>query len=253
MADSRLSTLKACLSLGLFLTAGVVNVHAASWTTSARRFTGESASVREKAIATLRKMPDLKSELKKSLGTSNHFLALDVISVLELREMLPELLEFAARDKTGYSYHVISSLIGAKDHDRVGQIYLDRIDNPKTAPASKMAMLDAAARMEITLGPERTKRLLKDDSPEVRSSVLSLFRTELLRRNYQRGLTVLETTIDDPTFQIRLQTLYLISELPGSLRRANLSLIEGVFARCKDDPVPSVKELCTSLAAGAGT
>lgn len=226
---------------------------AASWSDHARRFTGEDQKVRERAIAELKKYPELKTELKKSLGRANHFLALDVISVLRLTSMMPDLLAFAVKDVTGYSYHVISSIIEPKDHDRVGQIYLDRLDDRKTSPAAKMAMLDAAARMDITLGPERTERLLKDESPEVRSSVLSLFRTELLRRNYQRGLNVLETTIQDPAFQVRMQTLFLISELPGTIRRANLSLIDGVFEHCKHDPAPQVKALCESLATGDGS
>jgi hypothetical protein len=221
----------------------------ASWSDYARRFTGENEQVRENAIKTLRADPDLSGELRKALGTSNHFLALDVISVLKLKAMMPDLLAFAEKDKTGYSYHVINSLIDPKDNDRIGQIYLDRLDSPKTSPAAKMAMLDAAARMEITLGPDRTARLLKDDAPEVRSSVLSLFRTELLRRNYQRGLNVIETTIRDPAFQIRIQTLFLISELPPALRRANLSLVEGVLNQCKHDPAPQVKSMCLSLVA----
>ena len=240
----------------LILISGFLSVNASagtSWSDHARRFTGENEKVRENAIAQLRKDPNLKAELKKALGTGDHFLALDVISILDLKSMMPELLAFAEKDKTGYSYHVISSLIETKDLDRVGQIYLDRLDLPKTSPAAKMAMLDAAARMEITIGPERTDRLLHDESPEVRSAVLSLFRTELLRRNYQRGLNVLETTIGDPTFQIRIQTLFLISELPGTIRRANLSLVRGVLDRCKTDRVPQVKAMCLTVGAEAGS
>lgn len=243
------------LSLGLvsvgFISSGAFG--AASWTDHALRFTGESDAVRVRSIDALKKNPDLLRELKRALGRRDHFLALDVISVLGLKSMVPDLLSFASKDRTGYSYHVISSLIEEKDYDRIGQIYLDRLDEAKTSPAAKMAMLDAAARMEITLGPERTRRLLREESPEVRSSVLSLFRTEILRRNYQRGLDVIETTIADPAFQIRIQTLFLVSELPGKIRRANLSLIEGVFERCRRDPVPSVKVLCETVSRGEGT
>ncbi len=247
----RIARIAATFGLLLGLTPAPARA-AANWWDYARRFTGENEAIRQASIAALRKDPDLKGELKKALGTGYHFLALDVISVLELKSMMPDLLAFAERDKTGYSYHVISSLIETKDLDRVGQVYLARLDSPKTSPAAKMAMLDAAARMEITLGPDRTNRLLKDESPEVRASVLSLFRFELLRRNYQRGLSVLETTIQDPAFQIRIQTLFLISELPSSIRRANLSLVGGVLERCKSDPMAPVKALCQSLIAGEG-
>lgn len=238
------------LALVAFSLSPVPALAAAHWWDYARRFTGEDDKVRDAAVGSLRKIPTLNAELKKALGTTEHFLALDVITTLGLKEMMTDLLAFAEKDKTGYSYHVISSLIEAKDHDRVGHIYLDRIDNPKTSAAAKIAMIDAAARMEITIGPERTERLLKDESPEVRASVLSLFRTELLRRNFQRGLSVLETTIRDPAFQIRMQTLFLVSELPGSLRRANLSLIDGVLQSCSEDAMPQVKSFCLTLKAG---
>ncbi len=239
--------------LGLFAVAVASSTAQAGahWWDYARRFTGENDKVRENAIAELRKMPDLRAELKKALGTTEHFLALDVIQVLDLKGMTNDLLAFAEKDKTGYSYHVLNSLLEPKDYARVGQIYLERLDLPKTAPAAKMAILDSAARMELTLGGPRTERLLRDDSPEVRSSVLSLFRNELLRRNYQRGLDVLEKTIADPTFQIRIQTLFLVSELPPSLRRANLGLIDGVLAKCKNDPNVSVKALCATVTAEA--
>jgi len=50
------------------------------WTESARRFTGESQLVRETEIANLRKYPNLHAELKRALGSTDHFFALDVIS-----------------------------------------------------------------------------------------------------------------------------------------------------------------------------
>lgn len=220
------------------------------WTESARRFTGETESVRLKAIAKLKKYPNLKGELKKALGSADHFLALDVISVLRLRNMLGDLTTFSERDHTGYSYHVINSLLEKKDEEKIGDLYLERLDLPKTSPAAKIAIVDALARMNRALGDERAGRLLKDDSPEVRSATLSLIRTELVQKNIQKNLQLLDETISDPSFQIRIQTLYLVSELPASLRRANLIRINGLIERCAKDSVDQVRALCEAVRKG---
>ncbi len=222
-----------------------------SWTESARRFTGESEEVRKKAIQNLKKIPDLKSDLKKALGSPDHFLALDVISVLRLRDLLWELLTYSEKDKTGYSYHVINSLIEKKDEETVSVLYLERLDADKTSPAAKIAILDALGRMGVALGDERVKRLLKDETPEIRAATLSLIRSELVLKNVQRNLPVLETTIGDPAFQIRIQTLYLVSELPPSFRRANLTRVNAVFDHCDKDPNSQVKALCAAVRKGA--
>jgi len=168
-----------------------------------------------------------------------------------LRELLTDLILFSEKDHTGYSYHVINSLFEKKDEERIRTLYLERLDSTKISPASKMAMLDALARMGITLGDERVARLLRDESPEVRSATLSMIRSELVFRNVQRNFPYLEKTIEDPAFQIRIQTLYLVSELPASLRRANLSRVNAIFERCGKDSTAQVKAICEAIRKGA--
>lgn len=220
------------------------------WTESARRFTGDTEKVRKKSIQALKKYPNLKKELKKALGSADHFLALDVISVLQIRDMLKDLMAFSERDHTGYSYHVMNSLLEKKDEEKITDLYLERIDLEKTSPASKMAILDALARMNTLLGDKRVSRLLQDESPEVRSATLSLIRAELVKKNVQRNFKVLEKTLQDPAFQIRIQTLYLISELPASFRRANLIQVNSLLEACAKDSSSQVRTLCTAVGKG---
>ncbi len=217
------------------------------WTSHAMRFTGESEMVRQAAIAALRAMPDLKQKLFKALGTRDHFLALDVITALQMKDLVPELLVDAERDQTGYIYHTLNTLIQPKDEKRITGVYLDRLDAGKAMPAAKIAMLDALARMGAALGAERISRYLKDESPEVRSSALSLLRMELIRRGLQRDLSLIEIPIRDTTFQMRMQTLYLISEIPKPIRRANLTFIFSVLDQCLKDPAESVRSFCKTL------
>ncbi len=227
------------------------SAEAGSWMDSARRFTGESEEVRKQSIAELKKRTELRSELKKALGTRDHFLALDVISVLELRSMLPELIAFSARDQTGYSYHAINSLITNDRLESIQQIYMERLFSKKTSAAGKTAIIDSLSRLNVSLKEDQIKNLLNDSSPEVRSSLLNLIRTELIYRNVQRNLDYLDQTIADPSFQLRTQTLYLVSELPLKLKRSNLIRINGLLDQCAHDPVTSVRALCESVRKGS--
>ncbi|MBC7693515.1 MAG: hypothetical protein H7222_17245 [Methylotenera sp.] len=217
------------------------------WRTSARRFTGESDQVRENSITLLRKDPELLPKLKRALGTQDHFLALDVISVLRLRPMFDPLVQYSEHDCTGYSYHVINSLLEARDQAQVIQVYQDRLENPKICPAAKLAILDSLGRMSFELQAQQIAKSLQHDDPEVRSATLYYLRSSILRLHRFHQVSFLETSIQDAAFQIRLQTLYLLSELPASTRKPHAREIRSVLQLCRTDTVPQVKALCMSL------
>ncbi len=216
------------------------------WTEHARRFTGESMLVRENAIEALRKRPDLKGELKRAIGTHHHFLALDVISVLRLRTMFQELIFFSEKDRTGYSYHVLNSLMNPGEEAEIGAIYLVRLDREKVSAASKMAILDSLSRMNVSVGVERLERMLRHAEPEVRSAALAYLRTELLHRKNDTYRGLLRIGIADSAFQNRLQTLFLISELNRGAAGPGLNVLLG---SCIEDSVAQVRSFCNELRA----
>ncbi len=243
--------LTACL-LSSVMFAATAGAH---WTDHARRFTGESLAVRENAIAELRKDPRLVSQLKKALGTSDHFLALDVISVLGLRTLFQQLLFFSERDRTGYSYHVLNSLLKPGEEAEIGAIYLVRLDRPNVSTASKMAILDSLARMDVSVGSERLERMLRHEEPEVRSSALGYLRTELLLRGKLTDRDLVRIGVQDPAFQNRLQAVFLVSEMMAKISGDGSSADDRVYwmavlESCVKDPVSQVRTFCNELRDG---
>lgn len=223
-----------------------------SWTDYARKLIGETDAVTRNSKAELRKDKNLPDKLRKSLGSKDHFLALDVMASLNMKEMVPTLLDFAARDRTGYSYHALNTLIEKKDYDRVGSIYRERLKKSKTSLASKMAMIDTLGRIGTDIDPDLVNRLILDDAPEVRSSAIYYLRTAILRRRRQELYPFLKTAIADSTFQNRLQTLYLVSEIPPTERATREEFFTSFFSLCEKDPYAQVKALCAELAAQKG-
>jgi hypothetical protein len=219
------------------------------WTEPARRLIGEPDAVTKRSIAELRRDKALPEKLKKALGTKDHFLALDVISTLKMRELVPTLLAFAERDRTGYSYHALNGLIERKDEERVTKLYVERLAKEKTSLASKMALLDTVGRFGTDVPTEVLNRLLVEDAAEVRSAALYYLRNGILLRRRQELYPFLKSAAKDPTFQIRLQTLYLVSEIPLEDRRARADLFNSLFESCAADTNALVKSLCTDIAA----
>lgn len=231
----------------LLLIVSQTSAAGAHWTDHAKKLIGEPEEVTKHSIAQLRKDRELPAKLKKALGSKNHFLALDVVASLGMKTMIPTLLAFAVRDRTGYSYHALNALIEEKDFQKIGEIYRERLRKPKTAFAAKMAMLDTLGRIGTEIDLELLHSLLVQDEPEVRSSAIYYIRTSILRRRRQELYPLLKSAISDPAFQNRLQTLYLISELPAAEREERKDLFTSIYQICAKDPHPQVKTLCGEL------
>lgn len=217
------------------------------WTTHARRFTGESWKVRDSAIQSLKKDKKLPEKLKQAFGTTDHFLALDVITTLKLHSLLSFILASSDRDKTGYSYHTVNAIMWASDKKEVVATYLERLDRKNTAPAAKMTILDSLSRMNVEIPLDMSKRILESEEPEVRSALLSLVRAAALTRAQYENLSLLSDFMKDEAFQIRMQTIFLVSEIPETVRAREASLFQEIFARCEKDPVAQVKAVCLSV------
>jgi hypothetical protein len=219
------------------------------WTESARRLIGEPEAVRRNSIAALRRDKALTEKLKKALGTKDHFLALDVISTLEMRNMVPVILAFAERDRTGFSYHALNGLIEEKDREKVAKLYVERLGKPKTSLASKMAILDTLGRLGTDIPADLLNRLLVEDTAEVRSAALYYIRNGILLRRRQELYPFLKSALVDPTFQMRIQALYLVSEIPLEERRSRAEFFASLLESCAGDANAAVKSLCLEVAA----
>ena len=77
------------------------------WSRDAVRLTGESDYVREQALLRLKKHTNLALILRDQLQGPKQPLALDVVSALNMTELLPNLMQAAEKDENGFVYLAI--------------------------------------------------------------------------------------------------------------------------------------------------
>ena len=191
------------------------------WSTEAVRLTGESNPVREQAIKRLKKVPHLKRLLRHEIHGDHLAQALDVIATLEVRDLLPDLIQLGVSDKTGSVYSAINSLLNEKNLASVLQIYRKRLlcePNCQASPAAQVVILDTLARAGIDLSAAELTALFKSSQYEVRSAVLEYVRSAILMHGKIELFPLVQTALLAKPWQIRLQSWYLVSELPPPIK-----------------------------------
>lgn len=160
--------------LGLLLT--IWSLHA-DWVTEARRLTAGTTARRE-ALARLRSDISLDESLKTALRetgafNSRRFLALDVITALRRRDLLPELVALSADEESGFFYLTINGLVVPSELAQTAVLYRDRLGRVTTSPVARMILIDSLARMSVRLERREIEKLIPTASPEVKSSLLA--------------------------------------------------------------------------------
>ncbi len=217
--------------------------HKNEWPQLAVRLTGEADQVRKKAISELRDLPQLEAVLRKELSGERKFLAIDVISALKLEVLLPDLLKFSEKDESGFFYNAINALMDGENRTELLTLYRARIGNDSTPAAAKVALLDTLSRLQIPLGAPLLKKLvLQDPSADVRSAALHYVRQFLLKKDMEFFPLVALALHSDP-FQLRIQAMYLISELNPKWRSFVLRELE----ECMEDDNSEVREACGAI------
>lgn len=81
------------------------------WQDEARRLSGESDSVTREMKSRLKKRSGLEKELLKAWETSDRFLALEVITALDLKSLISFLNENAFKDPDGYTLLTLNTFL----------------------------------------------------------------------------------------------------------------------------------------------
>jgi len=223
---------------------------AADWRATARRLTGLSESVRQRAITELRGVPHLASTLRASLQGPDKALALDVIAALNLEDLLPDLLLASQTDTDGTTYLAIGALLDDHNARSIADAYVHRLRETTTRPVSMTAqviMLDTLARLGARMSEPEVLRLLDSPIFEVRSAALYYARVWMrkARRNDFEG--VIRAALHCEPYQLRVQALYTVWDLRDVLGDKTRDLL----GQCTGDDSEEVRELCKSIQHGA--
>lgn len=193
-----------------------------AWALEALRMTGESDAVRERALQRLRKMPGLENLLRQELSGARAGLALDVISALEIRSLLPDLLKSAREDQAGFIYLTLNNLMTSKNRRDLVRFYkkqvlckfLCQISDP-----GKVVILETLARLNEELAAEDLQDLYSDSKwPEVQVAILDYVRAAVLKHKKENYASLLKLGLNSEVRQLREQAQAIFNELPQPLR-----------------------------------
>jgi hypothetical protein len=163
-----------------------IKVRAEDWETSALRLSGESDQVARSSVQKLKKIPDLETKLSRALSenSTRTFLALDVISTLKLKKLLPVIIDHSQKDESGFFYLALNTFIDSKNLQDMSKLYEERLSEAKTSPPAKMVILDTLGRIQVKISPSQIQKILEDsDNPEMRSAALYYVRTWVRKKD----------------------------------------------------------------------
>lgn len=219
------------------------------WTRLARQV-GQSETSRSAALRALRDIKDLNPTfLQKALDGPHRALALDVISALELRQLIPDLLNRVSSDEDGFLVLAINSLLDEEHKDLVIKSYLERLDPSRPqiySPAALVAMLEPLGRLGIPLSKETVGHLLEHEYPEVRSAALLYVRSQILNFNSRDYSALVVKALNSSPLQLRLQAMYLIDEMAKKPTTKSLLDLDTIAAACQKEK-GSVKDWCAGV------
>lgn len=192
--------------------------------------TGESDEVRERALRRLRKIPDLENTIKKELNGPKKALALDVISALEMRSLLPDLLGAALNDETGFVYLTLNNLMTSKNRGELVPFYKKQLlcrFMCKTSGPAQVVIIETLARLNEEIEVAELEKLFDKTSwPEVQGAILDYTRYMVTKFKKDSYAVLLKKGLEAETIQLQQQTLSVISEIPRKKREKLLAGIE---------------------------
>jgi hypothetical protein len=112
------------------------------------RHVGPAEGDRQEHIDQLLEIKDLDKTLIKAIGTPDQGLALDVISALKKKDLIPNLLTSLTLDDTGFLILTINVFIAKGNYDKIFKTYKDLLAKPDLqSPANIIAMLEPLGRL----------------------------------------------------------------------------------------------------------
>ena len=228
----------------------------AAWQDLAKKV-GTSEDVRDAAITQLKTVAGLNSKLKKAIYTSDRPLALDVISALDLKEMIPDLLLHVPADPDGFLTVAVNAMMTDKNQTQILNSYQENLapeQLTRTSPGAIVAMLEPLGRLAIKLPKQVVRGLSVHTSPEVRSSLLYYLRMMALRHGVYENLDLVADMLRAKEFQIRLQAVSVSAEVLALTAKTKVQIsgsagLADLKTVCEAEKAKQIREACMNFIA----
>jgi len=179
-------------------------------------------------------------------------MALDVMSALEMHELVNELMVYMSADEDGFVTLTINSLLDEKNQDAVLKNYVEDLapDNlSRFSPATVVAMLEPIGRLGIPLSNATVQSLISQKSPEIRGAILYDLRMMALTHHHHEQDGYVKGFLKNTEFQVRLQAVSTLDEFQRSQDSGftNLPSHSDLISLCKKEKADAVREYCFTL------
>lgn len=227
------------------------SISEAKWTDLAHQI-GQSEERKRNAVQKLKALPQLREVLIRALETNDRLLALEVISTLQLRDLVPKLLLKIKDDESGFLVLTINSLMDNRNKEKILNTYakiLGKENLSQLAPGNLVALLEPMGRLGRDLSQNQLSKLLDHSYPEVQTAALNYIRRKNKQENQTEPIALLPHYYPKSSYQVRLQMLFLFQEMsrsPGSIVSKAWSQIESL---CQNDAKPVVRKKCLEISA----
>ena len=234
------------LIFGVLFFQSLTFAQVATWESSAISLFSENQAEVQEAQKSLEKTPSLNLQLKSALkDPTKSELAMKVISTMKLKSLTSDVIEAEKTDPSGKALLVLEEL-----RDESTKIIIDRHLQQKKAvlgaagkATEKVLVLEISSAEQLRLNRETRRKLLTDESHEVRMAYARNVVSEFLVQNQNPEVKEKwEELLRAKPYQVRLialEGLKKITPLAGEYRNT--------LELCLQDPAVKVRDLCQQL------
>lgn len=178
------------------------------------------------------------------LGQMEQSAGLDVVALLDLRELLPQVETLARTDGSWKAQRVLNHLIPAQEREKYRASYLKRLSGGEPANI-KVILIDGLHEMEGKLPPDLYESLVSDPVYFVREAAVGGFLRN--RRAYSRGeqIRFLNLAFRSKPYQVRLGAMQEFARFSTAEKES----LRVAFSRvdCEQESQPRVRSVCRDI------
>jgi hypothetical protein len=231
--------------LVFILIASTTQVFAKAWQDLAQDLSSENVESRSKAMTELAQSQKLDSELSAGLESKDWKEALFVIHHLKKKTFLQRIFNLSKDSEKDMTFAFINKMIDEESKETIKKFYETkayRIHNGGDE-FFKIAFLEAAQKTDLKIEKKILKKLLKDNSFEVRMGVENYFFKNLSFYTKQEQLKFFKVLLKTKPYQVRIHSLLDFSTLDKEFKKELGPALEN----CLDDNENEVKEKCNEI------
>lgn len=233
--------------MSLILSCSAIALAGTGWLESAKNLNSEKLELQQKAMLELSENKKIDAQLELGLQSESWKEALFVIHKLKKKGFLKRLFKIADDDDKDLSLATINSMIDEESAKTIREFYKNK-EYKVHKPGHeyfKISFLQAAIKTKLKVEKKIMKKLLKDDSHEVRMAVEDYFFNSISFYSREEQLKFFKLLLKTSPYQVRMHTLLDYSSLESSLKKE----LESALDNCLDDKESEVKEKCNALKA----